>query len=431
MSKIIDLPQEGVKWHPLESKSSSGKKIIDLPKEGIEWHEPQSESILGSVGRNIKRGIARGVENVLGIGGAIEAPVRAVLDAISPKKPGTNEPVYRQKPVLPTAEDVKEQITRPLLGEETDPQGSAERFFDDVISYAVPSLIGGPGSLASKAVRGLASATAATGTQRALEAYEAPEWLQGLGSLGAGAATSFIGLAGGKKSLEKAMNSYYEQAEKALESSRGLQRKTSIKALSPILNQVESAASKGKLRPQEKQIFDYVSSIKNKASKNGFIDAADLWAFKRQLNEDLGDPNKLRGIEKQLGKLRTGVTDLLKNQYGKENPAFGKALEAADQIYAGIHDANRVSSFLNKHLTLKNLLKGSPAGYLLYSHPGKAAGAIGTAYGAKSFLNGVRYLKQPAIRKYYSSFVENALKDNVVGAERAIKNLVKATDHYG
>ncbi len=426
--------------------------IDDEPKNTNS--SPSEESFLGTLGRGALRTGARAAESIVGAPGDINSLVSTLTGGVVPQ-------------VLPSSQTIRENVTKPLTGEYLEPQGSTEGFFDELVGALAPMIAGGPigsvakaagkvpgiakgvsslvknapklakgAEIAGKALygstplkRALPIAGAGIGAGKTAGALGAPEWAQGLASLGASGAASLLSHAGGTKSIHKAALEQYNLADSLIESLPRDKKSVSISPIRGSLDALRKDLSRGNPGAVEKQIVQYIDSIENKA-KRGRIPIEELVALKRQLNRDIGDPAKLHGVEKLLGSVKNKVTDLIHNEYGKTNPEFSRAIKTGDELFAGVQRAKQASSFLDKHANLKMVL---PLGiYSLLTNPvGTAkAAAVGVpliaASGAAS--RGISYLRNPSIRKYYKGFLDAASKDSLPAATIAAKNLKKVVD---
>lgn len=170
---------------------------------------------------------------------------------------------------------------------------------------------------------------------------------------------------------------------------------------------------------------EFESEIKEKTPLMNFlpenhIPVEEAWEFKKDMNEflqDLDTPYKAKGNIKRL----TGAFRGLLQDYGKENPRFWEALSEADNIFAGLHEASAINSFLQKHINEKNLSKMT-AGILLGWHsPFMAAKYATGALAARGAVQSFEALKNSsAIRNYYWKVMSSAAKKDSKGV---IKNI--------
>lgn len=132
--------------------------------------EPQQEeSLLGTIGRGIARTGARAVETIVGLPGDVSEGILGLVGAgekalfgteVTPKKidfslgllKKMNEgiesltgikPHFPDTFSLPTSEDVKKYVTKPLGREAIEPQAKWEKVADSIIEDTIPLLIPG------------------------------------------------------------------------------------------------------------------------------------------------------------------------------------------------------------------------------------------------------------------------------------------------
>lgn len=295
--------------------------------------------------------------------------------------------------------------------------GAAERFAEKVGETAVGAI--GPGSLASKAIRGSLSA---------LGGFMAKE--SGLPeSAVAGIETGLLLTPTKFKGAQKFVSDLYskarETAGKDLISSKNLKNQT-LKFLSE-LSKGGSASSKNAAVLKAKEILQ--------KTKTGKIPVEELTEFKKTINEaranlyvqqDLNTSAK-KMAKRNLDSLSKVVDDSLAS-YGKLNPKWNSLYTSANEGHGAIEQSKKVSNFVKKLVKKYPHASGSALSGILFgglvSKP--AAAAMGGSYIAvKSGELLSRIINSKTLRKYYQTALQNAVKENP-GA--FLKNMKKLED---
>ncbi len=153
-------------------------ELLDLPDTPA-----QQESLLPYLGRSAARTAVRGVETLAGlpgdiIGGGINLLSKATGGYTPTHQELTQKDIERGVPFaeklqLPTSEYFR-GLTQsdPEVGQYLEPRTPGEAGWDQIVSDAVPYLLGG-GSLAAKAARGLAISSAGNLTKWGAESLGA------------------------------------------------------------------------------------------------------------------------------------------------------------------------------------------------------------------------------------------------------------------
>ena len=383
----------------------------------------QQESIPGGLFRNASRLATRSVETALGLPGDVESLGRGALNLGGRLVAGTN--VVSPESFLPTSERVREfgkKLDEPRLAAKglspnyLEPQGGLENFADEVTKTATGLLLpisGGTVGLTTKALRaaGIAGASelAKLGTQYVTGSEAAGEGAK----IGTMLATSLIGTPG----IKKYMDSLYATSESLIP--EGAQ--ATSKLIEPTLMKLEKVLSKGTTTPTKASVSRVVSDLRGKITPQNTLPITDVIEFKRNINELFG-PKDLSGLTKFMPKLGHEIKSTIQ-EYGKSNPEFIKAFNAAEDIFQGLNAVTGPTAFLKRHATSANINAALTIAVLGLKDPVMVVKGVAVAATAKELLGGLEALaRSPEIRRYYTSVLSAAAKEN---APALIKNIEK------
>ena len=422
----------------------------------------QDESTLGYLGRTGARGLARAGEAVAGLPGDIASGVLGLANYGISKVTGQPGPLPdrvnlgpalfgpvgmavdvasrafgKESPVpqinLPTSEDIKEKVTKPLTGQYLEPQGRGEQLYDDIIGDAATLLIPVKGKVPfAKAVVG-ALGRSAVGNA----AKWAAEEVTGSTLVGAGAKIGSMALAGtfgGRKELSKIKNQSYKEAfEKVPENAKF--------NFSPEKSQIEKLAkslTKGD-RPDKAFVLDRLQSINNVTNKAGKGSIQEAINLKQDWNKYLSDPS-LPKSSRDVIKQAVGIVNEGIKRYGETNPAFFKPYQIGEELTGALQSTNYIQKVLSKHPVLqdsmknplmKNLLFGGAAyGIGKMSLPalvGIGSGVVGARESAKAYQ---LLSRSPIARRYYKDVIEATLKNDTKAIAKNLARLDKAANDF-
>jgi len=382
-------------------------KLTHLPEESTS----QPESSLQTGFRNIARLTARGAESLAGLPGDIESGLRTAGNWVVNKLTGVSELVPTQ-PSLPTSEQIRKEVTQPLGGEYLAPQGEAEQFGDAIVSDLVPLLLPLKGKIPF--TRALASAgfgnLASWGVKQAGLGVGA----QTGAKLGTMIATSLVGPAG----LNRYMNSLYQTAESSIPEGAAISAKPVIENI----DRLKKIINKGISTESKDAVGKIINGIEGKI-KNGFLPVDEAIEIKRNINEVVRDLRGATGIQKMLPSITNSLNEVITN-YGKGNRSFLRNFREAEGVYKGINEASKITSFLQKNVTLDKFLTPI-TGILLGLYPFSSTGKIvGSLFGAKKGLPVIESLfRSPSIRRYYAKALAASAAKNVPVMLKNVKSL--------
>jgi hypothetical protein len=412
--------------------------------EVLEDTQPQPESPIGSALRygaqtaasvgetlgNLPHDISHGVLGLARLGESASTGLQKALGVEKLLDTGTSLPT--SLPIPKFGSLAKEAVGKVLPKDYLEPQAGGEKkwseFVSDITSLLTP--VPGVGKLSKAKAIGVAGSGQLA--KWAAEEIGAGEGAQAGLKAGAMLASSMLGPTGLKQYRKK----LYDAAEDAITPSTykselfAPSTMVSANKLQPIVDDLGKKLKKGYLTPNKKELNKSIHSLKNKI-KNNEISVDEVWEFKRNINEVFGDPQKLEGAEKLVGALQKGLNETL-TEYGKKNKPFLKAFREAEDITRGMKKASPVNKFLQKHVSPANIGKVTGGVLLGYVPPSTAIKGVGTAVTAREAVKGFEAIKNsPAIRKYYSSVIADAVAKNAPQLAKDVAKLDRAiTDMY-
>jgi hypothetical protein len=414
---------------------------LDMPENEQNTNQDQSgESLPGKIGRGLARSGARAAESIVGLpGNIIGAGVNALNYATGGRTPSVEELNAQPSLVnipLPTSEQIKESVTKPLTGEYLEPQGDLESFADEVVSDAAPLFLTGlSGSLGLKGVgKQAAKSLAISGAGNT--AKLAGELITGSPLVGAGAKLGTMllaGTAGTRGSMEKLQNKSYNDAF----SNIPLGKKFNFSPEKKSIDYAIKAISRSDI-VNKADALDRLNAFRNIAGRSGLANVKEVVDMKRSWNEFL----RLNGrkLGKDARKVIETARDHLKEgiaRYGKTNNKFWNPYSAGEELTAGLRDIDEVSSFLSKYPYLKkklespilgSLFKGSAfhSGQIVQNYPGQVAAGVGSILGIQSGARAIKLMRNsPIAFKAYKDVVKKSLAGNVSNLGRDLDKIEK------
>ena len=418
---------------------------LDMPDNEQDNQNPQGETNLGLAGRTLARTGARAAESILGAPGNIGQAVRSAVDLlpsilpqISPKLTQLQAGGASGPRILPTSEQIKENVTQPVAGQYLEPQSETEKFYDEVISDAAPMfasyLIGGPtAGIARTAAKSLGISAAGNTAKLATELVTGSPLAGSAAKLGT---VLLAGTAGTRGSMEKLQKSSYNDAFSNIPLGQKFNVAPEAHAINNALKKVMRSDIVGK-----PEVVDRFNAFKNIVNKRGQADIKEIVDMKRAWNEYLKVNGRKLGndsrkvIETARDSLKTAI-----ERYGKTNPKFWKPYSAGEEITSGLRDIDDVSSFLGKYPYLQkkmespilsSLFKGSAfhSGKLLQDYPAQVAGGLGAILGVQSGAKAIKLMaNSPIAFRAYKDAVQNALKGNAANFGRDLDRIQKEYD---
>lgn len=390
----------------------------------------QDESTLGYIGRTGARTLARAAESVVGLPGDIVSGVKGLVNYGVNKLTGLEGPIGDI--ALPTSEDIRKHVTKPLTGEYLEPQGSGEKFYDRIISDAATLLVPLKTKVPfAKAIGGALGKSVAGNT-----AQWAAEQVTDSPLVGAGAkigAMALAGTVGGRKELNNIKTQSYKDAFSKIPEKAKFDFKPETQKLEKIANKF----IKGD-RPDKSFILDRLRSADHilEGGKAGIEDAINL---KQDWNKYLSDPSLSKSSRDTLKQAVGIVNDGIK-RYGSTNPSFFKPYQIAEELTGALQSTNYIQKVLAKHPYLRDSVSnpviqkllwvgGISAGHYL-SIP-TAVGIGATALGARESAKFYQLIsKSPIARKYYTDVVNASLRNDVKSIAKNLSKLDKAANEF-
>lgn len=401
--------------------------LEESPQQVPESTRQIPESSLGFIGRTGARTLARAGEAVVGLPGDIASAGLGLANYGISKITGKPGPI--PKIPLPTSQAIRENVTKPLTGDYLEPQGSGEKFYDDIIGDAALLFAPFKGKVPfAKAATGALARSAIGNT-----AQWAAEEVTGSPIIGAGVKIGSMALAGtfgGRKQLNTLKQESYNKAFSNLKPNYRFN-------ISPERTEIDKlirSISRGD-RPDKSFILDRLRSLDNVNGSN----LEEVINIKQDWNKYLSDPSLGKAsrdtLKKAVGTLNNGI-----KRYGSTNPEFYKPYKIGEELTGALQSTNYVQQILSKHPYLEKSIKNPLAKHLLFGSflygsgkigaPTIAAG-IGTAAALKEGAKAYQLLtKSPVARKIYKDTIEATLKNDVKSIAKNLSKLDKVADNF-
>lgn len=398
--------------------------LEDLPNTSV------GESTAGYIGRTGARTLARGTESILGLPGDIASGLRGLANYGINKLTGEKN-VIPNIP-LPTSENVREYVTKPLTGEYLEPQGNGEEFYDQIIGDAASLLIPLKGKVPFvKAIGGALTRSAAGNTaQWAAEQVTDSPLVGATAKIGA---MALAGTYGGRKELTKLKDQSYKKAYSNIPA----KAKFDFRPEKQKIDKLSQSLLKGD-RPDKKFILDRLNAIDNvvEGGKGSIQQAINL---KQDWNKYLSDPSLSRSsrdyIKQAVGIVNDGI-----RRYGKTNPKFLKAYQTAEELTGALQSTNYIQKALSKHPALRDHVSNPLIQKLLWGGAFAATsqtsvpalvGAGATALGIRESAKVYQLLsRSPIAQKYYKDVVQSVLKNDTKAIAKNLSKLDKVANDF-
>ena len=354
--------------------------------------------------RNATRLGSRVIETIGGIPGEIEEIGNLIqsgtfdfLDNILGKSNIPKEKLIKRK--FPTSSDLKEKSIEFSKGY-TKPRNEGEKLADEFTS-TVSSLLG-----PMKFRKALGVAALGTGARKGTEILGLGETSQELSKLGTMIVSSMIN----PKGVKQLYTNLYNEAENLVPQGTTV----SAKNMEEKLYKLRDKLSAGIEAPSEKAVIDDIDKVLKKV-KDGRVQVNEMMATNRSINEKMGDPELLKRGKNLYPQLKKAVNESI-NDY--KNPEFLKAWKGANEAFAGVHESQKISRYIQKYIGNKPIagtiiagLAETAGGHPEYVIPTVAASIIGTG-AVKGTELMIRIFSNPTLKKYYSEVILNASKQN-------------------
>ncbi len=408
-------------------------KILD------EQPDKLPESKLGYLGRSGARGVARGIESVLGLPGDIASGIRGLSKAagianVTGETYGVKPSAENDRLPIPTSEDIKKHGTQRLTGEYLNPRTSGEESFDEIVgdAAAIFSPVKGKIPFAKSIVKALGKSAIGNAAKWGAEKVTGSPLVGAAAKIGSMALASSLGGRNALKTLEK------QSYDKAFGSIND-KTKFNFRPEKVKFDKIKKMIQKGD-KPNKQFLLDRVNAFENilgkGSSKASIEEAIEL---KRGWNEYLLDPflssKSKKALKGLVGTVNEGI-----NRFGSKNKAFGEPFKIADELHGALQSSNFVQKFLSKSPLVQDTIKNPVVKHLLFGgavtgaqalgFPKIAAGA-GAIYGASELAKQAQLLiKSPTARKYYKEIIQDSLKNDTRALAKNLKGLEKEADKF-
>lgn len=427
-----------------------------MPYEILE-EKPQAESSLGYLGRTGARTLARGAESVLGLPGDIAGGLLGLSNYAIDKVTG-HKPLPSRLPI-PTSEDIRNNVTKPLTGNYLEPQGSTEGFWDDIVGDAATLLVPVKGKVPfKKALVGALGRSAAGNTAKwAAEGVTGSPLVGAVAKIGS---MALAGTSGGRKHLEGLKKSSYDNAFKNVPEKTKIDVRPQKFQIDKLKNKISTSDI-----PDKKFLLERIESFDKLVSKNipsevkssGLLDQfgkpitqttsareggkallQEIINLKQGWNQHLGDANLSKQSKNYLKKM-VGIANESVNNYGSKNPKFYKDYKIGEELTNALQGTNYVQKFLSKSPLLQSTVKNPIVKHLLgvgavtaittkpLQSASLGAGVLGVYESAKAYQ---LLSRSPEARKYYKALIQDSLKNDSKAAAKNLEKLDKAADAF-
>jgi hypothetical protein len=409
------------------------------PPELAGVEEEPTESMGSSLLRQIARTGSRAAESILGIPGDINEVLKDIPQALAEKLGADPERTKKVRKFVDfvsplkfgTSQEWKNLMEKTTKGYLT-PKSAAEKFSDEVTEFIAPLMIPAKGSGAIQKGKNLLSTlfkgTAATAIGKAVEGATDSEVGGKVGQIGSYILMSMFNPKGVGKYVEK----LYQEANDALpkKASKFSNIKTGVyrKNLEDFKAGIEKSLSPSE--PQ-KAIITKIDNILGSLPQE--VHPERLLETKKSINTDIAKLERTaankseRKLLNSYSKRLSGITKDTLRQYGKLNPRFFNALDAADVAHAAKEQSEWYGRLMRDVLKVSEyplLYKGLP----LLGSPVAMFKAPLTALGVPFYHMGkfaYRYAKSPALRKYYNELFKGAANANASLIRKAADKIEK------
>lgn len=390
----------------------------------------QQESALEFIGRTGARSAARGAESILGLPGDVIGGVLGLANAGIGAVTGKESPLP-SKLLVPTSEDIRTYVTKPLTGEYLEPRGSWEKFADDIVGDAATIFMPAKGKIPfGKAVLGAFGRSAVGNTSKwAAEEVTGSPLIGGAAKIGS---MALAGTFGGRKELGKIKNKSYEDAFSKVPPKTSFDITPEKNKLDKLLNSIKRGD-----KPEKDFLVGRLESINNIAKHPDKAQIREIIDLKQDWNKHLSDPKLSSASRSILGK-SVGILNEGIGRYGASNPEFFEPYKIGEELTGALKSTNYFQKMLNKHPYIQESVKNPVVKALFYFGSGAGAkevglqGALGigaAALGAKESAKMYQLLfKSPFARRYYKGAIEAALKNDSSALLKNMVGLDKAAD---
>ena len=321
--------------------------------------------------------------------------------------------------IFPTSEELK-KTTEKLSEGYLEPKNEYEKIGDEVTQDLVGLMIPGGGLSFLRKLGMVAAGNIAKQGVKLLGGEEISQQATKIGTM------LITGLTNRSNAVRYYQNLYTRMRQSIPQnaSTNAVQLQT---GLINILRDLQSGGVQTETnRPVMRSIRQILGRIQNnQMSVQELVDA------RRNINELMGDPELLRRGRNAFPRVINAIDNSL-NDYGRTNQPFLENLRTANEAYAGVQQSRRASNFIRRHFRAPQQI-GAGTLLLLESMTLSPKAALGTAAGLIGARTGIaamefthRVINNPTLRRYYLNVMEQAVREDAVALNKAIKDLDNA-----
>jgi len=389
----------------------SRAKLVSAPEEQY----MSDEEFERNIERNQAQQFSRAGEAILGLPGDLVNFVGGLL-GYEPDAPGSEK-------LREISESVSQGYTKP----QNELEEKAGELMQDVALFALP------GGKHYSVARNLGIPILGNLVKEGIKYSGADEQNQAMGKMGSMVLMDILGHRNALGSSKEFATNLFKKADEAIP--KGLSINSTN--LEKSLNNLEKVLTAGGERPSTGDAIKKISEIKSEI-KNGKIDLKSLVAYRPAINEYI---DKYKGFDfattpamrkKIIHNLNQVKGEVIKaaEEYGEHyNPEYLNLSKSANEAYAAYAQSNKITNFIEKHVSSK--LKSTGAKALLGVSLAGGHGALASTLGIPGAIGGagvglgysvfkrILRAKSPTLRNHYFKILEGAAKGNTA---EVIKN---------
>jgi hypothetical protein len=430
----------------------------DLRKKEEAQKDYASRSYLGKLWQNVSGLGARGLEAAGGIPAdlksfadfmLVDLPEKALGDMPkyrqfitgNPKKPG-QEGYEEYESIkgfhLPTSEEIKHKVTKPLTGEYTEPRSKDQKFYQDTIQDIVRFFA--PGTSANRFTR----LSPASKVAIPIYANMGKEISKDLGFSPSTQELVKMGLMLGMdlhgRSNTRGYAGYLiNEAERMVRPGQMM----NARHIEHRLNQVEANLRRGGTDPSTTRALQTIQEVRDRIH-NGQIETADLMAFRRRLNSviESGGGYDVPGASRpawtrNMQRVKNRIIGSVDRELRRTNPEAARLWREGNQAFSVFAQSNRMGNWMRRQAARNPIasqalkLMMGPAAYhagesIMAALPKAALAAVPTYGAIKAYQITTRAMRSPTIRQHYRNVMNAAARENSILFNESMKKLDKA-----
>lgn len=436
---------QGIEEKPVSAKA---KKIAEGFK--LFGKEPFTPEQVEVGRRRAGIGLKRLAGGLLGTPGDITQLLKGAVRVGASGLIGEVEPVKKVGKILgkgidiiPTSGQI-EKFFEKTTGEKFDAETFGEKIIGNTAGYLGSILtLGGPLKGTVKIPGALRTALAAFVPATAVAAAEkagAPPWLEASAAIG----SSLLLHKMTGKSLKDIKKGWYKEAESLAEG-----KSISAIPLKRNLDKLKKTAAKGIKTGPKSAVNEMISEIENKISGprisgkdiekriigrrfgvkdidkkiiGNRIEIPELLEIKRNINERMGEFEKIKGSKGLFKALAKTVDDGIK-QYETIHPKFREAYRSANSLHKGMNESRTIERWIKKHPIV-----AAEAGIVLNILPGGLVTKVGLVKGGEI---AAAMIRNPGLRKAHMEVLKNASRNEIKGTIQSLRRFNKIAKEEG